>query len=270
MTSKTILGAAGLSLLLSACGTASSSSSSTTSASKSPTGVYTILTSKTAQMVQSGQDATFTLTALSKSGAPVPLAPVSFYLGTMVPLSGVGVKTWVRSGTASANPYIATASTHTDAAGKATLVLKGQPVNTMEMIGVSVGTLSTFSQTKGAVGSMDAWWTSAGTSPTAPIGDYVTVSPFATVASSSTQKVTILVSSPSGPVSGAGVTITPKTATSSGMGSTTVSPMSYSTSSSGMVSTDLMASSTTPFRIVATMKGSTSRIAGGMNILVKN
>ena len=270
MTRKTILGTAGLSVILSACGTTSSSTSTTTSVSKPQTGVYTILTSKTAQMVQSGQDATFTLTALSKSGVPVSQAPVSFYLGTMVPLSGVGVKTWVKSGTTAASPYIVSASANTNSAGKATLVLKGQPVNTMEMIGVSVGTLSTFSQTKGAIGSMDAWWTSAGTSPTAPVGDYVTVSPFATIASSSTQKVTILVSSPSGPVSGAGVTITPKTSTSSGMGSTTVSPMSYSTSSSGMVSTDLMSSSTTPFRIVATMKGSTSRIAGGMNILVEN
>ncbi len=269
MARKTILGTAGLSVILSACGTTSSSTSTTTSVSKPQTGVYTILTSKTAQMVQSGQDATFTLTALSKSGAPVPQAPVSFYLGTMVPLSGIGVKTWVKSGTTAASPYVVSASARTDSAGKATLILKGQPVNTMEMIGVSVGTLSTFSQTKGAIGSMDAWWTSPGTSPTAPIGDYVTVSPFATVASSSSQHLSILVSSPSGPVPGASVTVTPKTSMSSGMGSPATSPMSYSTSSNGMVSTDVMASSTTPFRIVATMKGSTSRIAGGMNIFVE-
>ncbi len=284
------LGIAGISIVAAACGT--TSTAATTTSAAPPAVVNTILTSKTAQMIGSGQNATFTITALSSTGAPVASAPVSFYLGTMVPLSGVGVKTWIQSGTSAAAPYVLSADTTTNSNGKATLVLKGQPNDTMEMIGVSVGDLSTYSATKGAIGSMDAWWTTAGTTPTAPIGDYVTVSPFATKTSASTQNLSILVSSPQGPVSGAVVTVTPKTATTTGMGassssssgmggsssttmatsaSSTPAPMSYTTSANGTISTSVISKSTTPFRIVVTQgAGSTSRIAGGMNALILN
>lgn len=268
MIKNTTLGASGvLSIVLAACGTTTTTSAPSTTAASVPT-VTTLITSKTAQMVLSGQDATFTITALSKSGAPVPSAPVSFYLGTMVPLSGVGVKTWNKTGTTAAAPYVVSASSVTDANGKATLVLKGQPNDTMEMIGVSVGTLSTYSATKGAIGSMDAWWTTPGSTPTAPVGDYVTVSPFATITTNASQNLTISVSSPQGQVSGATVSITPKTAASTGMGGTPVSPMTYTTPATGLVSTMVNSQATTPFRIVATQGTTTARIAGGMNALI--
>lgn len=256
-------------LLLAACGSTASAipGAPTTTSHLTATTVYTLLTSKTAQVVQSGAPASFTVTALSEAGAPIANAPVTFYIGQMTPLSGVGVKKWFTSGTAAANAYVKSASSKTDSNGKATLILNGQPSNTMEMIGVTAGSLSTYNSAKGAIGSIDAWWTTAGANPTAPVGDYVTVSPFATKSTAMNENLSILVSSPQGPISGASVSVAPRTSTSTAMMSAST-PMKYTTGSNGIANVTVNFQATTPFRIVATQGTTTARIAGGMNALI--
>lgn len=258
----------GGSLVLAACGSATKGSNTVIKAS--PGSVYSILTTKTAQVVQEGSKATFTITALSMTAAPVAGVPVEFYVGQMVPLSGVGVKSWFASGTASANRFVLSASRSTDRAGKATLVLRGMPSNTMEMIGVKAGDLSTYSSASGSLGSMDAWWTTAGASPAAPVGDYVTVAPFATRALGMSQRLSVLVSSPQGPVSGAMVSVAPK---AGGMGGTSAmvppTPMLYKTAADGITSMSVQVHTMTPIRVVVTQGASAARVAGGMNALLE-
>lgn len=258
----------GGSLVLAACGSATTGQSTTTQSSSAS--VYSILTTKTAQVVQKGSAAAFTITALSKTGIPVAGVPVEFYVGQMVPLSGIGVKSWVASGTPASSRFVVSASKKTDTSGKATLILKGQPTNTMEMIGVKAGGLSTFRPGSGSIGSMDAWWTTTGASPTAPVGDYVTVAPFATRASGMTRKLSILVSSPQGPVSGAMVSVVPK---ATGMGGTSAmvppSPTLYKTAADGITSVSVQVHALTPIRVVVTQGSSAARVAGGMNALIE-
>lgn len=293
-----IIGIAAAATTLASCGTAASSSSPTT-AVVAPTPaklVYTIDANKGAQMVEAGQPASFTITALDKASQPVVGAPVSFFIGSMVPLSGIGPKSWNASGTSMANPYISSYSKTTNKLGEATLELKAQPTNTMEMVGVSVGDLSSYIAGKGALGSMDAWWSTPSANPGVQIGNFITATPFVTMQSSKDVTASVSVGSSSGPITGAAVTFTPKvkamssgssmtatTASSGGMssnsgsansmvptGGSTSAPIVESTNSSGVVTYSVRGPSAGyyPLRIVSTTPSSTSvRIAGGMNLL---
>ncbi|WP_053960057.1 hypothetical protein [Sulfobacillus thermosulfidooxidans] len=293
--------AAGLTVALAGCGTSqaakstpsmsktspSSSSMSSTSPSSSMSSsssamttqtVAEIETNKTAQMVEAGNTATFVLTATTASGKPAKDLPVTFYIGPMVPLSGKGVSTWYTSGTAQAAKYIASYSKTTNSQGQATLTLTAQPTKSMEMVGVKIGNFSTFNPTamKGA-GLLDAWWTTSGTSPTAPVGDYVEVTPFAKAVKPG-QKETLMITamSPKGPISGAKVDIIPKTPSASssmggnsgmGGGMSSSGGTTMTTNSQGQVSYTVTAPSTSmaslPVRIV--VSDNMERVAGGMN-----
>ncbi|MHB8293554.1 MAG: hypothetical protein ACYDH5_02780 [Acidimicrobiales bacterium] len=224
-------------LLLAACGSTASaraSSPSSTAGHSSSKGrraagrlVVVLHAGKTAQVVAAApspgattNEATFTVTALGRTGAPVTGAPVAFSVGKMVPLSGKPPTSWEVSGTPAAKAYIASASQTTNASGQATLTLLGQPSATMEMVGVKVGSLSTFSAKTGkAIGTLDAWWTSPTASKAPPIGDYVTLTPFAAAypKGAAAGSLSISVMSPAGPVGAAGVSITRK-AVSKGKG----------------------------------------------------
>lgn len=261
-------------LALAACG--SSSSAPTTAASKSnlsSSNAYSIKVNKTAQMVMQGKSATFTITALTKSNKPAVGQPVTFYIGPMVPLSNVPPSKWFSSGTTSAATYISSFSKTTNSSGQATLILKGQPIKTMEMIGLKVGSLSSYVAGKGAIGSMDAWWTTPSTTPEISIGNYVRVTPFMTMANSATNSTTVTVGSATGVIKGARVQFTPKinSQKSSSMSSPTSSSVKM-TNSSGTVNYSLTNSSMTavPVRVVVTQGSSSQRVAGGMNILFKN
>lgn len=284
MTKRVIGVAVSLTAVLAGCGTTSqaakpqtsgSSTMSSTPASKSSVAssvtVAELNTNKTAQMVQAGQEATFVVTATTASGQPAANQPVIVYIGPMVPL-GAGVSQWYSTSAQTASPYVASYSKTTNSMGQATIVLRGQPTKTMEMIGIKVGSLSTFnpSSMKGA-GLMDAWWTTSTTNPTAPVGDYVVVQPFArVVAARSSQPLTITVMSPSGPVSGASVSVTPKTpGASSSMGGSSMSSSGgthLTTNSQGQVSYTAKAGASMtalPVRIVVSQ--GMGRIAGGLN-----
>ncbi|WP_028963417.1 hypothetical protein [Sulfobacillus thermosulfidooxidans] len=292
--------AAGLTVALAGCGTSqaakstpssmsktssSSSSMSSTSPSSSMSSsgsttqaVAEIQTNKTAQMVEAGNTATFVLTATTASGKPAKDLPVTFYIGPMVPLSGKGVSTWYTSGTAQAAKYIASYSKTTNSQGQATITLTAQPTKSMEMVGVKIGSFSTFNPTamKGA-GLLDAWWTTSATSPTAPIGDYVEVTPFAKVIKPGQKEtLTITAMSPQGPISGAKVDIIPKTPSASssmggnssmGGGMSSSGGTTMTTNSQGQVSYTVTAPSTSmaslPVRIV--VSNNMERVAGGMN-----
>lgn len=74
---------------------------------------------------------------------------------------------------------MASATTTTGATGEARIVLIGQPAKAMEMVAVHIGNLSSYDQALGhGIGLLDAWWTIPSATPTAPISDRVTVSPF--------------------------------------------------------------------------------------------
>lgn len=275
-----ILMAAGLTVTLAGCGMsqsatpATSSSQTMTKTSPAPSKtvqVAELQTNKTAQMVKAGQQATFVVTATGSGGQPAVGEPVTVYIGPMVAL-GAGVSQWYTTGAANTSRYVSSYSKKTNSMGQATIVLVGQPAKTMEMVGIKVGSFSTFSSSAmKRAGLMDAWWTTPSTSPTAPVGDYVVVKPFAKdVPAGTAQPLLISVMSPSGPVSGASVSVTPKTGGSSSMGSS--SSMSSTggttmiTNSHGQVSYQAKAGaamSALPIRIVVS-KGM-GRIAGGMN-----
>lgn len=275
-----ILVAAGLTVALAGCGTSqaakpaaspSKTMAKTASTTTKTVQVAELQTNKTAQMVEAGQQATFVVTATGSGGQPAAGQPVTVYIGPMVPL-GAGVSQWYTTGSAGISHYVSSYSKKTDSMGQATIVLAGQPVKTMEMVGIKVGSFSTFSPSamKGA-GLMDAWWTTPSTSPTAPVGDYVVVKPFAQdVPAGTAQPLLVSVMSPSGPVSGASVSVTPKTGGSSSMGSSSsmssAGGTTMTTNSQGQVSYTAKAGaamSALPVRIVVS-KGM-GRIAGGMN-----
>lgn len=221
----------------------------------------------------SSNEATFTLTAYNAKGKPVKGAKVAFFIGPMKPLSNVSPTAWYRSGTAAAKAYIATFSKNTNAAGQATLTLYGQPSDSMEMVAVRIGNLSSFdAKAKRGLGTFDAWWTNPKTGR-APIGDYVEVSPFLTAAhAAQSQKVTVTAMSPSGPISGASIQYIEKTGTSGSMsgsgGMGSAGGMSVVADSKGQATFTVAPGKAgkAPVRIVVTQPGSTKRVAGGMSL----
>jgi hypothetical protein len=200
---------------LTACGAASRSA-----ASPQPPIVAAVETAVTGQMLTAAShggsrldEGTFTLTARTADGKPAAHEPVSFWVGPMAPLSGSPPAHWFSSASAAGRAYVASSSSLTDSAGRATIVLLGQPSASMVMVAVKVGTLSTFAAGHG-VGLLDAWWTSPTALHSAPVGDRVTVSPFLT-SDHSGRPVTfrVRVTGPSGaPARGASVSFTPKRA----------------------------------------------------------
>ncbi|MHB1611344.1 MAG: hypothetical protein ACYCT0_06610 [Sulfobacillus sp.] len=250
--------------------TSSTTPASTTSQSATAPEVYSIEANKTAQMVQAGQEATFTITAATSSGQPAADQAVTFYIGPMVPLSGNPPKAWYQSGTTTGSNYIASYSKTTNSQGQATLVLRGQPTKSMEMVGISVGDLSSYVAGKGALGSMDAWWTTSSTMPSGPVGDYVTVSPFITRVSSasSSPQLAVMAGSPTGAISNASVDFIPKP-TSMGAGMSSSGGMMATTGSTGKAAYSVMMPSQgmLPIRIVVTQGSAMTRVAGGMNAL---
>lgn len=275
--------------VLAACGSSGSSGSSTSSGSSgtsssggssSVPAVATLQVNKTAQVLAAApsagsktNEATFVLTALDKAGKPVANAPVTFYIGPMVPLSGHPPTSFTSSSSSGAAKYIASSTPTTDAAGQATITLLGQPSDTMEMVGVKVGKLSTFNVKKGkALGTMDAWWTAPTAAKAPPVGAYVTTAPFAAIypkgAAAPSVKITAMTAS--GPVAGATVSITPRPVggkKSSSMGSS-ASATTLKTSSSGSVTYPVMFTKTgkggkAALRVVVTQPNG-NRVAGGM------
>lgn len=309
---------------LAACGSsvgtgsaAGSSGSSTTSGSAaanggspgSSTGVAVVLSDVTAQMVTAApqvsshsDEATFTLHALTASGQAAAGQPVSWWVGPMVPLSGVHPAHWFEAGTAAAKPYVASAATTTDASGQARIVLFGQPAKAMEMVAVRVGDLNSYDMAAGhGVGLLDAWWTTPSTTPTAPVGDRVTVSPFLAATHPGERTVfQVHVTDASGdPIVGAGVDWVPQpvggtAAMGSSMGSSSMTSASMGSSSmtsstaamggdtsSAPVMTPTMAVTNAAgdasysfqrsdhgtycgLRVVVTQPGAKTRVAGGM------
>ncbi len=255
---------------------ASKSKSPQSSATAAARTVSEIQVNKTAQMVQAGKAATFILTATTSTGQPAAHLPVTVYIGPMVPL-GSGVSTWYSSNSASGQPYLSSFSHTTNSMGQATITLAGQPAKSMEMVGVKIGSFQSFNpQTKTGAGLLDAWWTTNSTVPTAPVGDYVRVQPFAAVVKpGASQTLSISAMSPTGPISGASVSVTPKTASSSAssMGSSSSGAMSsaggttLTTGANGEVQYSVKTGSAgmtaLPVRIVVSQ--SMSRVAGGMN-----
>ena len=262
------------SVILGACGSTPTVQNTQTPQSPSLAKVATILTSKTAQVILAGTKATFTVTALTVSGKPAVDEPVSFTMGQMVPLSGVPVKDWFETGSAGAAKYVSSFEAKTNSLGQASLVLNAQPTGTMEMIGVQVGSLSSYSPSKVAIASMDAWWTTPSSMGTAPVGDYVTVSPFETTQSAPQRNLSVLVGSSTAPISGAQVDFVPKKAAAASansmgypsMGASTTSGYIVATNASGLASYTSTGTTAQAIRIVVTQGGSANRIAGGMNI----
>lgn len=308
MKKQTIFAGVGLvasvSVLLAGIGLISTTSSSAAQERAMPKmsrlHVASVSVDKMAQMVQAAprvastkDEATFVLTAKLMNGKPAANQTVSFYIGPMKPLSNVSPKAWYESGTKAAARYIAKYSARTDAKGQAEVVLYGQPTDSMEMVGVRVGDLTSFSTAaKHAIGSLDAWWTTASTMPTAPVGDYVTVSPFLTTAKAMGKQVlTVGVFDKAGkPLAGAHVQIIVKNGASSkmsgsasgnmgmsvgsngnmamGASMTASAGLSLTTNQMGEVMTKVSISgkaAVTPVRIVVTQPAGKGRIAGGMN-----
>lgn len=253
--------------------------------------VASVTVDKTAQTLQaapgtasSKDEATFVLTAKLANGHPAAGETVTYYIGAMKPLGNVPPKVWIQSGTKAAARFIARDSVKTNAQGKATLVLLGQRADSMEMVGIKVGDLSGYNvATHKATASLDAWWTTPRSHPTAPIGDYVTVYPFMASASTmSKQTVTIGVYNRQGqPIKGAHVVVTSSAnagvvATASagmnvgGMGGVSASAdLHFTTSMSGQIQTQIAwpaHAKAMPVRIVVTQPSGQARIAGGMNI----
>lgn len=286
-----------LALGITGCGTTTStsntpsstmpSSSQSTSNSTSATGVVaSIVVNASAQVLQASSqpssvhhEATFILTALMSNGQPAANQPVTFYIGPMKPLSGIPPKAWYLSGTSQSNPYIASASSMTNAKGQATVVLYGQPVNTMEMVGVKVGHLSSYdAKAMRSIAGLDAWWTSSGVKNAAPIGNTVTVNPWiSTVSSSSSKHITVSVHSSTGAGTSEVTCIVKGASKSSSTGSMGSSSMSSgvtqmkSIEGNGSTTFDLSlppAEHTVPVRIVVTNQSTGQRFAGGINAQV--
>ena len=218
----------------------------------------------------SAHEASFTLTAYDAKGHPVKGAKVAFFIGPMKPLSNVMPAAWRRSGTSGAKPYVASFSKRTNSAGQATLTLYGQPADSMEMVGVRIGNLSSFdAKAKRALGTLDAWWTNAA-SGRAPVGDYVQAAPFlAAGRAAKGGRVTVTAMSPSGPIPGASVQYIMESGNAGGMGSSSgSSAMGATTNSQGRATFTVTPAQAgkTPVRIVVTQPHSTKRVAGGMNI----
>lgn len=259
--------------------------------------VSVVMVDKTAQTVQAAptnfsakDEATFVLTAKLSNGKPAANEPVAFYVGPMKPLSGVAPKAWYASGTKAGAHYIASYTAKTDADGQARVVLYGQRADSMEMVGVRVGNLDSYSVKAGkALGSLDAWWTTAKSRPTAPIGDYVRVTPFlASTSGMAKEKLTIGVFDGMGrPIPGTHVSVAAKSATkasgslsmgmsagmssSGSMGMSATGGLMLTTGMSGEVTTQIAVSgkaSMEPVRIVVTQASGKARITGGMNALL--
>ena len=293
MNKTLILLAAGVSVAIAGCGTTQAAKSmsspasktrhsSSMSASQSHTTratVEEISSNKTAQVIEAGQSATFVLKATTSGQRPAAGQPVTFYIGPMVPL-GHGVTNWYKSGTPQAAGFIKSYSKVTNSQGQAMITLSPQPTKHMEMVAVKIGNFNTFnSSAMTGAGLLDAWWTTPSTSPMAPVGDYVQVSPFAQAAKAGQKQVlTITAMSPNGPISGASVDVIPKgslSSSSSSMSSSSGMNGSMSsqggkilkTNSSGRVTYTVTASAQSmaslPVRIV--VSNHMERVAGGMN-----
>ncbi|NMP24590.1 hypothetical protein [Sulfobacillus harzensis] len=232
--------------------------------------VYAITVNRTAEMVAAGHTASFRLTAWTKNGHPAAHQPVTIYIGTMVPLSGMPPTRWLASSTSAAARYIRSYSHETNSRGQVRVVLSAQPAKTMEMVGVKIGNLSTYRpSTMAALGSLDAWWTTPTTSPTAPIGDSVTVRPFVTKASPGASiPISVTVNSSTGPIANARVQFIPKHSSSMMGAMSNSGGYTRMTNRVGQVVWRAMAGSGArdmPIRIVVTTGASMNRVAGGMN-----
>ena len=118
-------------LVLAACG----SSPSSPGAGKAKTGgqaVATLTVARSAQVFQAvstpgahSGEGTFTVTAVDKSGKPVVGAPVRFFIGPMVALSGIPPKAWYPA-TGSGRKYVGSVSHRTNGVGQASITLLGQ------------------------------------------------------------------------------------------------------------------------------------------------
>lgn len=264
-------------LILTGCGVTASSHIS--SAPPAPSTVYTLQANRTSQTVMAGQPATFTITATTRNGRPVSGQPVTFYVGPMVPLSGVAPTHWYASGSKTAQAYISRYSAVTRRDGTAVLTLSPKPADSMEMVGVRVGNLSSFSGHR-AIGSLDAWWTTPATMPSVPIGDWVTVTPFVTtLPPKGYASLSVQVHGPKGVIPGAMVQFIQNSSGMGGMtgsgstmqvgpGMSSGSGTTVTASGSGAAAYTVMtgaAGSLLPVRIVVTQGSAISRIAGGMN-----
>ncbi len=269
----------GTSILLGAsgCGAAKVSGMSSTPASTTTRAhssrshsVNSITVNRTAVMVAAGHTVSFRLTAWTKNGKPAPHQPVTIYIGTMVPLSGMPPTSWLASNTSATARYIQSYSHETNRKGQAQVVLSAQAAKTMEMIAVKIGNLSTYRpSTMVALGTLDAWWTTPTTSPTAPIGDSVTVRPFAIKASPGASiPISVTVNSSGGPIAHAQVQFIPKSSSSMMKAMSNSGGYTRTTNRAGKVVWQAMATNGAgelPIRIVATMGTSMHRVAGGMN-----
>ena len=263
-------------LMTTGCGT-STPSSAPSPIQRNKGGVALVVVNRTAQVLaaapgksSSANEAVFTLTAYDAQGNPVKGAKVAYFVGQMKPLGSMMPMMWNRSGTAGANASIASYTKRTNASGKATLTLFGQPANTMEMIGVQVGSLSSFdAKTKQMTGMLDAWWIRPNNGE-ASVGNYVAVDPFmASGVPATGERVTVVaMNRSSGPILGASVQYTPETAGAGGMGGSNAGGQSKTTNMQGHVIFTVMPGSSpvTPVRIVVTSPGGAARVAGGMSI----
>lgn len=220
----------------------------------------------------SAHEAVFTLTAYNAQGKPVKNAKVAYFIGLMTPLGNMMPMTWYRSGRSGANAYIESYTKRTNASGQARLTLFGQPSNTMEMIAVQVGNLSSFdAKTKQPVGLLDAWWARPNSAGTAA-GDYVVATPFmASGVSATGERVTVTAMSASGPIPHASVQYSVETSGTGGMGmsgNSNQKTMSASQQGRAIFTAIPGAAGDMPVRVVVAQPGGASRVAGGMSIML--
>lgn len=148
----------------------------------------------------------FTITATGAHRRLAAREPVTFYIGVMAPGSGVPPTMWIPSNSPAAAPYIAYASRMTNPWGRATIVLKGQTAQTMEMVAVNVGTFQGYNPTtKMAMAALDSWWTTPTSTPTATAYDTVTATPFMVKTSKAMEHIHVVTRHDGRPV--AGITI---------------------------------------------------------------
>jgi hypothetical protein len=280
------------SAVLAACGSSTTTGpSSAAGGAQQPAPPVAVVDSNvTAQMLAAAprssshsDEAAFTLRAYTAGGRPAADESVSWWVGPMAPLSGVHPAHWLQAGSASAATYVASASATTDASGEARIVLFGQPAKAMEMVAVRVGDLNSYDQSLGrGIGLLDAWWTTPSTTPTAPVGYRVTLSPFLAADGPGQRTVFhVHVADASGaPINGAGVNWVPqpaagKASAGSSMGSSAVTSPGMATMASTKAVTDPAGNATYSFqrpangnycglRVVVTQPGSHGRVAGGM------
>ena len=171
-----------------------------------PISVKTIDANITSQVLPAStkaNKATFELTAFSGHHRVAVGQKVTFYIGIMAPGSGVPPTTWIPSNSKAAKAYIYHASKFTNRFGQASLVLKGQSNQTMEMIAVKVGNFSSYNATTNkASAALDAWWTTPSSTPGATAYNAVTVHPFMTHTSKSTLNLNISTTNLGRPVPG--------------------------------------------------------------------